>query len=124
VCFVRKLCEQCEILDIFQWINGQLEVPAEVDGPIMKQLQVNLHKILCSCSFDSAVCKCCLCCAGDVLGVKWDVCVERNWQLNVHRNMPSSAHQLRCQDHIRIRSKSELHQRVFRNSLSQSKGNT
>jgi len=43
VWFVRKLCEQCEILDIFQWINGQLEVPAEVDGPIMKQLQVNLH---------------------------------------------------------------------------------
>mmetsp|Transcript_92712 Transcript_92712/g.135499 ORF Transcript_92712/g.135499 Transcript_92712/m.135499 type:complete len:106 (+) Transcript_92712:488-805(+) len=38
--------------------------------------------------------------------------------------MPSSAHQLRCQDHIRIRSKSELHQRVFWNSLSQSKGNT
>mmetsp|Transcript_92712 Transcript_92712/g.135497 ORF Transcript_92712/g.135497 Transcript_92712/m.135497 type:complete len:164 (+) Transcript_92712:58-549(+) len=30
---------KCEILDIFQWINGQLEVPAEVDGPIMKQLQ-------------------------------------------------------------------------------------
>jgi hypothetical protein len=33
---------QCEILDIFQWINGQQEVPAEIDGKIMKQLQVTV----------------------------------------------------------------------------------
>jgi succinate dehydrogenase flavin-adding protein (antitoxin of CptAB toxin-antitoxin module) len=37
------LCiEQCEIMDIFQWINGQQEVPRDIDGPIMKQLQVLL----------------------------------------------------------------------------------
>ncbi len=36
---------QCEILDIFQWINGQTAVPSEIDGPIMKRLQVAFRNI-------------------------------------------------------------------------------
>lgn len=36
---------QCEILDIFQWINGQTAVPSEIDGPIMKRLQVAFSNI-------------------------------------------------------------------------------
>jgi len=35
---------QCEILDIFQWINGQTAVPSDIDGPIMKSLQVAFRR--------------------------------------------------------------------------------
>jgi len=30
---------QCEIMDIYQWIVGQQEVPEEIDGAIMRALQ-------------------------------------------------------------------------------------